>query len=60
MEIPIINDEYPWTYYELLKFFTESISWPEDNEILVSSAKSIMDVLQTLVVSSRLEFPFIL
>lgn len=51
MEIPVIVEEFPWTYYELLKFFTESVSWPEDIEVLVATARSIIDVLKTLAVS---------
>lgn len=55
IEIPVIMDEFPWTYYELLKFFTESVSWPEDIEVLVSSARSIIDILKTLAVSEKKE-----
>lgn len=54
MEIPVIVDEFPWTYYEFLKFFSESVSWPEEMEGLVASARSIIDILKTLAVSRQI------
>lgn len=51
VEIPPVSDEYPWTYYELLKFFSETLFWPEELEVLVASAKSVYEILSTLSVS---------
>lgn len=51
VEIPRLSDEFPWTYYELLKFFSETLFWPEELEVLVASAKGIYDILTTLAVS---------
>uniref|UniRef100_A0A1A9WHJ5 BED-type domain-containing protein n=1 Tax=Glossina brevipalpis TaxID=37001 RepID=A0A1A9WHJ5_9MUSC len=51
VNIPQPNEKFPWTYYELLKFFTETISWPEEVEVLVASSKAIVDTLSTLAVT---------
>ncbi|XP_053959025.1 uncharacterized protein LOC128863740 [Anastrepha ludens] len=51
VDIPTINDEFPWTFYELLKFFSETVSWPEDVDILVSSSKVIVDTLNILAIT---------
>uniref|UniRef100_A0A1B0G0H2 BED-type domain-containing protein n=1 Tax=Glossina morsitans morsitans TaxID=37546 RepID=A0A1B0G0H2_GLOMM len=51
VNIPQANENFPWTYYELLKFFTETVSWPEEAEGLVASSKAIVDTLSTLAVT---------
>ncbi|XP_039951667.1 uncharacterized protein LOC120768945 [Bactrocera tryoni] len=51
VDIPTINDEFPWTFYELLKFFSETVSWPEDVDILVASSKVIVDTLNILAIT---------
>ncbi|XP_023303257.2 uncharacterized protein LOC111685237 [Lucilia cuprina] len=51
VEIPAINDDFPWTYYELLKFFAETLFWPEELEVLVASAKGLYEILSTLSVT---------
>lgn len=51
VEIPQISNEFPWTYYELLKFFSETVSWPEDVEALVTSSKVIYDILGNLAIT---------
>lgn len=53
MEIPTLCDDFPWTYYELLKFFSETLSWPEDVEALVASSKSVFEILSTLSVCKQ-------
>ncbi|XP_075151449.1 DNA replication-related element factor [Haematobia irritans] len=51
VEIPQVCSDFPWTYYELLKFFSETLSWPEDVEALVASSKIVYDILSTLAVT---------
>ncbi|XP_067621983.1 E3 SUMO-protein ligase ZBED1 [Eurosta solidaginis] len=51
VEIPTLNEEFPWTFYELLKFFSETVSWPEDVDILVASSKAIVDTLNILAMT---------
>uniref|UniRef100_W8BY27 Zinc finger BED domain-containing protein 1 n=1 Tax=Ceratitis capitata TaxID=7213 RepID=W8BY27_CERCA len=51
VDIPTINEEFPWTFYELLKFFSETVSWPEDVDILVSSSKVIVDSINILAIT---------
>lgn len=50
-ELPAYNEHFPWTLYELLKFFAESISWSEDMDQLVITAKTVTEALSALVVS---------
>lgn len=50
-ELPSYNENFPWTLYELLKFFAESISWSEDMDQLVITAKTVTEALSALVVS---------
>lgn len=50
-ELPPYNEHFPWTLYELLKFFAESISWSEDMDQLVITAKTVTEALSALVVS---------
>ncbi|XP_068151391.1 uncharacterized protein Dref [Drosophila tropicalis] len=50
-ELPSYNEHFPWTLYELLKFFAESISWSEDMDQLVLSAKSVTEALSALVIA---------
>jgi len=49
--LPTYNEHFPWTLYEMLKFFAESISWSEDMDQLVISAKTVTEALSALVVS---------
>ncbi|XP_030376679.1 uncharacterized protein LOC115625682 [Scaptodrosophila lebanonensis] len=50
-ELPAYNEHFPWTLYELLKFFTESISWSEDMDQLVILAKTVTEALSALVIA---------
>ncbi|XP_037959546.1 uncharacterized protein LOC119688939 [Teleopsis dalmanni] len=51
VEIPMINPDFPWTFYELLKFFTEQVVWPDEMDSIVSSVKEIMESINGLLVS---------
>lgn len=53
-ELPSHNDNFPWTLYEMLKFFAESISWSDDMDQLVLTAKTVTEALSALVVSPQL------
>ncbi|EDW57828.1 E3 SUMO-protein ligase ZBED1 [Drosophila virilis] len=50
-ELPAYNEHFPWTLYELLKFFAESISWSEDMDQLVITAKTVTEALSALVIA---------
>ncbi|XP_022222605.1 uncharacterized protein LOC111074199 [Drosophila obscura] len=50
-ELPSYNENFPWTLYEMLKFFTESISWSEDMDQLVLTAKTVTEALSALVIA---------
>ncbi|KAH8260370.1 hypothetical protein KR026_010389 [Drosophila bipectinata] len=50
-ELPSYNEHFPWTLYELLKFFAESISWSEDMDQLVLTAKTVTEALSALVIA---------
>ncbi|KAI8043215.1 uncharacterized protein LOC128262834 [Drosophila gunungcola] len=50
-ELPPYNEHFPWTLYETLKFFAESISWSEDMDQLVISAKTVTEALSALVIA---------
>ncbi|XP_017005665.2 uncharacterized protein Dref [Drosophila takahashii] len=49
--LPTYNEHFPWTLYEMLKFFAESISWSEDMDQLVLSAKTVTEALSALVIA---------
>ncbi|XP_033157246.1 uncharacterized protein LOC117139184 [Drosophila mauritiana] len=49
--MPTYNEHFPWTLYETLKFFAESISWSEDMDHLVISAKTVTEALSALVIA---------
>ncbi|KAH8328471.1 hypothetical protein KR067_009830 [Drosophila pandora] len=50
-ELPSYNEHFPWTLYEMLKFFAESISWSEDMDQLVLTAKTVTEALSALVIA---------
>ncbi|XP_017854621.2 uncharacterized protein LOC108599088 [Drosophila busckii] len=50
-ELPAYNEHFPWTLYELLKFFAESISWSEDMDQLVITAKTVTEALSACVIA---------
>lgn len=54
-ELPSYNEHFPWTLYEMLKFFAESISWSEDMDQLVLTAKTVTEALSALVVGYLLQ-----
>lgn len=54
-ELPSYNEHFPWTLYEMLKFFAESISWSEDMDQLVLTAKTVTEALSALVVCHLLQ-----
>ncbi|XP_017075793.1 uncharacterized protein LOC108110995 [Drosophila eugracilis] len=49
--LPSYNEHFPWTLYEMLKFFAESITWSEDMDHLVLSAKTVTEALSALVIA---------
>ncbi|KAH8255599.1 hypothetical protein KR038_007016 [Drosophila bunnanda] len=50
-ELPSYNENFPWTLYEMLKFFAESISWSDDMDQLVLTAKTVTEALSALVIA---------
>ncbi|KAH8287963.1 hypothetical protein KR018_010228 [Drosophila ironensis] len=50
-DLPSYNEHFPWTLYEMLKFFAETISWSPDMDHLVSCAKMVTEALGALVVA---------
>ncbi|XP_017042853.1 uncharacterized protein LOC108089214 [Drosophila ficusphila] len=50
-ELPAYNEHFPWTVYETLKFFAETISWSDDMDQLVISAKTVTEALSALVIA---------
>lgn len=51
LEIPLINNEFALTKLHLLRFFCESVSWPEDMDVLLTKAKQIVEILSPLEIT---------
>ncbi|XP_055916890.1 uncharacterized protein LOC129949447 [Eupeodes corollae] len=50
-EIPSACEEFPISKLHVLRFFCESVSWPDDMEYILAKAKQILDVLSPLEIT---------
>ncbi|XP_055836839.1 uncharacterized protein LOC129905389 [Episyrphus balteatus] len=50
-EVPSVCEEFAISKLHVLRFFCESVSWPEDMDLLLAKAKQIVDILSPLEIT---------